>query len=216
MAKFGHKVSEATREKLRIAFTGRKASEETKRKMSETNKRLGKVPPSSKGTKWSEERRKLMSERNKGQVMTEEQRKKLSLAKKGKPLSEKQLNSVRESAKKRRGKNAYQWKGGIVNVVIQIRNSYKYKEWRQAIYVRDDFTCQKCNVRGGKLEAHHLKGFAPLLDEAREALPLLDIYDAAMVYTPMWDIGNGITLCKSCHHKEGNHGRPQHKGYGIR
>ena len=49
-----------------------------------------------------------------------------------------------------------------------------------AIYMRDDYTCQQCKVRGGRLEAHHVKSFA-IHPELR------------------FDVDNGITLCKSCH-----------------
>ena len=40
-----------------------------------------------------------------------------------------------------------------------------------------------------------------LVQEAKNYLPLFDLYDACMIYTPMWDINNGVTLCKKCHHK---------------
>jgi len=33
-------------------------------------------------------------------------------------------------------------------------------------------------------------------------MPLLDLFSAAMLYTPLWDLNNGITLCKECHFRE--------------
>jgi hypothetical protein len=54
---------------------------------------------------------------------------------------------------------------------------------------------------GGVLEAHHLKRFNILLQEAKQNIPLLDLFEAAVIYTPLWDISNGITLCKKCHDK---------------
>lgn len=36
----------------------------------------------------------------------------------------------------------------------------EYDTWRNAILRRDDFTCNICGQRGGKLEAHHLKPWA--------------------------------------------------------
>ena len=55
------------------------------------------------------------------------------------------------------------------------------KKWREAIYKRDDYTCQDCNNRG-ELQAHHIKPFAEYVH-----LRL--------------DINNGQTLCIGCHGK---------------
>jgi len=70
--------------------------------------------------------------------------------------------------------------GGVSSEDMQIRNSPEYRYWRSAIYKRDDYTCQQCGVRGGRLEAHHVRQFA--------THPELRM-----------DVDNGITLCKSCH-----------------
>ena len=66
------------------------------------------------------------------------------------------------------------------------RNSREYKEWRLAVYERDNFTCQICHKSGCQLEAHHIERWAD--NESRR-----------------FDVSNGITLCKECHkeiHKE--------------
>lgn len=55
------------------------------------------------------------------------------------------------------------------------------KIWRLAVFERDKFICQECKQRGGSLEAHHIKFFA-------EYIKL------------RFDVKNGITLCKRCHH----------------
>lgn len=62
----------------------------------------------------------------------------------------------------------------------RIRNSGEYKEWRDAVFARDNFTCQHCKKQGGKLNAHHIKPF--------KDYPELRL-----------DIDNGITLCYDCH-----------------
>lgn len=60
------------------------------------------------------------------------------------------------------------------------RGSRQYLEWRNQVFHRDGFTCQKCGKVGGKLNAHHIKTFAGH-PESR------------------FDIDNGITLCEKCH-----------------
>lgn len=55
-----------------------------------------------------------------------------------------------------------------------------YKEWRTAIFERDNYTCQKCHNRGRRLNAHHYYSY---VDN-----PELRI-----------DLDNGITLCLECH-----------------
>lgn len=85
-----------------------------------------------------------------------------------------------------RGKNCHLWKGGITKKSIQIRMSLEYKNWRRAVFERDDFTCQRCKRRGGNLYAHHIKDFATY-PELR------------------FDISNGITLCLLCHKKTDNY-----------
>jgi len=95
----------------------------------------------------------------------------------GKPLSI-------EQRLKRKGKNSgpnnYRWKGGVKSENMKIRNSLETKLWREAVFARDDFTCQKCSTRGGYLNAHHILSFATH-PELR------------------FDPDNGITLCRSCH-----------------
>lgn len=55
----------------------------------------------------------------------------------------------------------------------------EYIKWRNAVFYRDNYKCQKCNSVK-KLEAHHLKSYSKF-PELR------------------YDVSNGITLCKECH-----------------
>ena len=57
------------------------------------------------------------------------------------------------------------------------------KEWTKAVYLKDNYTCQKCGKRGGVLNAHHIIPFS--VDK-----------------TLRYEISNGITLCVDCHKKE--------------
>jgi len=80
------------------------------------------------------------------------------------------------------GERSHRWKGGLTAQVLLDRQSLPYKQWRTAVFQRDDFTCQLCNVRGGKLSAHHIKEYSKH-PELRLA------------------IDNGICLCWPCHIK---------------
>lgn len=89
------------------------------------------------------------------------------------------------------GANCHLWKGGKMKDYSEkdrIRRSMEYKLWRRAIFERDNFTCQKYGIRGGKLIAHHINNFADF-EELRLA------------------IDNGITLSEKAH-------RDFHKIYG--
>jgi endogenous inhibitor of DNA gyrase (YacG/DUF329 family) len=102
-----------------------------------------------------------------------------------------------------KGENAHNWKGGAVQGVDFVRKSLEYKKWRQDVFIRDNFTCKKCgDNRGGNLHAHHIKKLSILLQEAKDYLPLFKMEQAAMVYSPIWNIENGETLCELCHQKE--------------
>ena len=72
------------------------------------------------------------------------------------------------------------WKGGLTSQQVKIRNEIQYKLWCQAVFARDNYTCQECGKQGGQLSAHHIKSFAKY-PELRLA------------------IDNGKTLCYRCH-----------------
>lgn len=95
------------------------------------------------------------------------------------------------------GDGCASWKGGITPLYISIAHSFKARLWRSDVFHRDDFTCQKCFKKGGKLNAHHIKRFADILREYN-----ITTFEQAMQCEELWDINNGITYCKDCHKKE--------------
>lgn len=95
-------------------------------------------------------------------------------------LSEQTRIRMRDSAL--RGEQSRFWRGGICPKNAKIRSSFEYKTWRRAVFDRDNYTCQKCGERGGRLHADHIRPFA-MYPELR------------------FDINNGRTLCVDCHKK---------------
>ena len=78
---------------------------------------------------------------------------------------------------------ARNWRGGKSEESQLIRGRMEYKEWRHAVFSRDNWTCQDCGKRGGQtINAHHIKEFAKHVDLR-------------------FEVSNGITLCEPCHQK---------------
>jgi len=127
-----------------------------------------------KNGKQSEEHKRKRSEamkgKNKGKVRSFEFRKNLSV-----------LNS---------GSNSHLWKGGIYPKHKAIRKQIEYRLWRDAVFARDNWTCQKTGVQGGRIVAHHVLNFSSY-PELRFA------------------IDNGVTLSKEAHNEF-------HSIYGIK
>jgi len=69
----------------------------------------------------------------------------------------------------------------------------EYIEWRQKVFERDNYTCQECGATGD-LQAHHIKPVSQYPE---------------LIY----DVDNGITLCKKCHAKKHPHLQIVSKGH---
>lgn len=98
------------------------------------------------------------------------------------------------------------WRGGVTPVHERIRRITEYKQWRKAVFLRDDWTCQFCGDRCKQghtvfLAADHIVPFMVIMDQLREEQGADNIFEKARNYAPLWDIGNGRTLCRSCHVK---------------
>lgn len=94
------------------------------------------------------------------------------------------------------GDKHYNWKNGITPLVRQVRRCFKYRQWRNSVFIRDDFTCVCCDKRGGWMEAHHIKSFSIVFN-----INKIETIQQALDCKELWDINNGVTLCKDCHDK---------------
>ena len=80
------------------------------------------------------------------------------------------------------------WQGGAREKRKREMQGYKYRDWRQAVFSRDNWTCQICKARGVYLEADHIKPWC--------AFPDL-----------RYEVSNGRAVCRPCHVKLDTHGR---------
>ena len=168
----GKPLTEEHKRKIGLANKGKKHSEETKEKIRQHNlknprrywtgkKRPYKSRPSMKGKEpW-----------NKGLTKNNDKRvKKYANKLKGK--------------KGLFGKDNPSWKGGVTPINHLLRKSDEYKEWRNAVYQRDNWTCRICGIKcsNKQIVAHHILLFSEY--------PHL-----------RFAIDNGMTLCRKCHLK---------------
>lgn len=112
-----------------------------------------------------------------------------------------------KEVKKPSGKFAYNWKGGTTEILKRVQSTLKYRQWRSDVFTRDLFVCQDCGDKsGGNLEAHHIKQISLIFKENS-----INTYENAMECEELWNLNNGITLCKKCHKKTENWGRKSFK-----
>lgn len=62
------------------------------------------------------------------------------------------------------------------------RSSTRYRYWREAVFKRDNYTCQGCGTKQ-KLQAHHIVSWGKCKNKKE------------MRYA----VENGVTLCRKCH-----------------
>lgn len=124
---------------------------------------------------------------------------------KGKKATEDAIkNQSKSHVGKNRGDMHPNWKGGLTPVVMGVRNSFMYRQWRSDVFTRDDFTCQICQARNGNgkkiyLEADHYPNLFSEIFHNNKIQSLEEAYCCE----ELWDINNGRTLCLGCHQKHG-------------
>lgn len=80
--------------------------------------------------------------------------------------------------------------GRSKDIDLLSRRGVAVTKWRKSVYMRDNYTCQKCWEKGGRLHAHHILNF-----KTNEELRT--------------ELYNGITLCEKDH-------KAFHKTYGLK
>ena len=131
--------------------------------------------------------------KNKGKHLSEKHKRKLSAIFTGRIKTDEHLKHISEALKRagirpppcpierlRRGEKHYMWKGGITPLHEKIRSSPECSQWKKDCLKRDNFTCQWCRQKHGKLEVDHIKMFSHY-PELR------------------FELSNGKTLCINCH-----------------
>lgn len=80
-----------------------------------------------------------------------------------------------------RGKNNPNFKAIKCRPSLYLKRSIEWKEWRQKVFEKDNYTCVACSNRG-YIEPHHLK--------SKQVYPELT-----------YEVMNGVTLCGDCHNE---------------
>ena len=102
--------------------------------------------------------------------------------------------------KQARGEEHYRWKGGVTPLTISIRVCSNSLYWYKQIKKRAQFTCEICKAKGVRLEAHHIRPFAYLLEWYN-----ITSLEQAQNCEELFDLNNGMCLCQRCH--AGIHGK---------
>lgn len=114
---------------------------------------------------------------NKGKKLAESHAKKCRVAMLGKKHS---LETRLKMSEAHLGEKNHNYINGVSRFIVSHYNDLRYKLWREAVFQRDNWTCQNCGTKGGYLEPHHIKSWAKFVDLR-------------------FELDNGQTLCKTCH-----------------
>jgi hypothetical protein len=160
--------------RIKIIYLKHTTREQRKEAMS---RKIGKASTGKKNPKLAEWNKK--NKPTLGRNRTELERQKMSESRTGKKQT--LDRRIRKSAKMQ-GIQVSEWEDFSSNLMVMVTKTAEYRGWRKAVFERDNWTCQHCKKRGGRLHAHHIK--------PKSRYPEL-----------MFDVSNGLTLCEPCHHK---------------
>lgn len=187
-----NKLSQKQKEhlaELRLFHIGRKRSENTRKKISNSmrGKYLGIKRP-----KHSEFMKNHHPKGMLGKKHKEITKEKMAISHKG--IHQSYMHRKKRGLTISKEKNP-NWKGGITALNHQIRKCFEYRQWRSDIFTRDNFICVLCGKNKIYLEADHFpKSFANIMQEYN-----IKSLKEALFCEELWNINNGRTLCKKCH-----------------
>lgn len=176
LAKLGWKLSAETRAKMSKSHMGHVLSQETKDK-------IGIANSLKKRTKEQKEHLRIINTGKK--IHSEDHKSLLRERMKGNKFAEGVFFSKErliEMSKSQKGAKHWNWKGGKSSFNHQMRGRMEWRDWRHAVFSRDGYKCMDCGENTTNLEPHHISP----IREAPERI---------------FDVNNGITLCRSCHQK---------------
>lgn len=88
---------------------------------------------------------------------------------------------AKRSSARRQGIPIEEWTEFKSEYWTRVAKTKEWKDWRQSVFERDSYTCKMCgDDKGGNLEPHH-------------------IYMKSKYPERVFDVSNGITLCRKCH-----------------
>src|SRR5208337_5465565 len=106
----------------------------------------------------------------------------MGMANKRRKISDAQRKQI---AKSRMGAKNPMWKDGRTPCIVRIRQCSQMKQWRKAVYERDNYTCVGCGEQGGRLEADHYPvSFKTIIDTLVASYGVAELYESALIYQP--------------------------------
>jgi len=143
-----------------------------------------KIGAAKRGKPLSPEHIQKLRDSHKGYVMPPEEREKRSRTLKGRVIHPQSAETREKISRSYTGWNdgpkSHRWKGGKTAENALRRSRCAYGTWRTAVFERDDYTCQRCGLRGVELNAHHID-------------------QVALYPERIYAVDNGRTLCIACH-----------------
>lgn len=196
----GRKRTEESKQKMHDAQVLYNSSEEVRKKKSATAIKQWSDPIAIEAARQraikqmsDPKAREHLRNINLGKKASEETKRKMSISS---TQSQKDVGLRQRQSDAHKGSKSHLWKGGITPLVLDVRHSHRMRIWRNKVFERDNYTCTKCFKTRTYLNAHHIFPFSKLMQKYG-----IKSIEQAENCEELWDISNGVTLCRECHKK---------------